>query len=73
MMGCDDMSKLLGLKYVGYRSSGVALMLYNSYNTVRLDSLHPYIFTESDDTSDEAKKFYESISDELSIELVISN
>lgn len=66
--------KLLGLEYIGYVPSGVALVLYgNGYKTVTIDALHPYMFTnKTDDTSDRALDYYQSLDSDLFIKIITS-
>jgi hypothetical protein len=65
--------QLIGLEYIGYIPSGVALVLFGGYKTVVIDALHPYQFTETDDTSEEALQYYESLDSDLFIKVIISD
>lgn len=53
---------MIGLKYTGKREEGLSLILYRSYKTVSIAPKRPYHFTEKDDTSLEARRYYEKMS-----------
>lgn len=52
---------LLGLKYLGNREEGISLLLYRSYKTVSVVPKKPYRFTERDNTTQEARHYYEGL------------
>lgn len=52
---------MLGLKYVGNREEGISLLLYRSYKTVSIGPKKPYHFTVKDNTSLEARHYYEGL------------
>ena len=52
---------MLGLKYVGNREEGISLLLYRSYKTVSIGPKKPYRFTAKDNTTLEARHYYEGL------------
>ena len=65
--------RLIGLEYIGYIPSGVALVLFHGYKTIVIDALHPYYFTETDDTSAEALSYYQLIDSDLFIKVILDD
>lgn len=53
---------MIGLQYTGKREEGLSLILYRSYKTVSIAPKRPYHFTERDNTSLEARHYYEKMS-----------
>lgn len=53
---------MLGLRYIGNREEGISLLLYRSYKTVSISPSKPYRFTARDNTSIEARHYYEDLS-----------
>lgn len=53
---------MIGLQYKGNREEGISLILYRSYKTISISPKRPYHFTGRDDTSMEARRYYEKMS-----------
>lgn len=53
---------MIGLQYKGNREEGISLILYRSYKTISISPKRPYHFTGRDDTSIEARRYYEKMS-----------